>query len=160
MCREKWVFHHVSKASTSLLVKGNYHASLAILQRLPERLSTFGAASTEYSENEIIMQFGLFETKSDLGCSILALTNHAYFKNAKGTKHVPLTMFRFFPCCLEFLNVWLKHSRSSLVFETDNDFIFGMLSTISRIFLLSYNKNQCFRIEAGVIICHIRPKRS
>ena len=68
-------FPPLSKASTSLLVKGNYHAPLAILQGLPERLSTFGAASTEHSENEIIMQFGLFETKSDLGCSIPALKN-------------------------------------------------------------------------------------
>ena len=53
-------------------------------------------------------------------------------KNAKSTKHKPLTILRFYLFCSEFLqcvcllNTRLKHFRSNLVCETPNNFIFRM----------------------------------
>ena len=60
-----------------------------------------------------------------------SVRKHASSKNAKGIKHRRLS--RFCPYYLEtlqgacLLNTALKRSRSNLVFEIHNDFIFGMI---------------------------------
>ena len=86
----------------------------------------------EHSENKINSPLNYLKTRLDLECSSPAFNKQVCWKNNKGTKCRPVTTFRLCSCYMEFLqgacflNASLEHSRSNLVFEIHQHFIFGI----------------------------------
>ena len=89
--------------------------------------------SIEHSENKIITQSGLFE--NEIGAGVLQSSVQQTGVLQEYQRHKPCAtdymsfpslFYELFTNCM-FVNAGLDYSRSNLVFETDNDFIFGML---------------------------------
>ena len=101
------------------------------------RLIKLKSKFCSFPKKRIITLFGLFENEIGPGVLQLTVQKVSTLQENKGTRSQPLKMFRFCPCCLEFLkgicllNGGLDHSRSSLVSEIRDDFIFGMLYSVS-----------------------------
>ena len=81
---------------------------------------------------KVLYSLSCLKTGLDLECSSLVLNKHERCRNTNGTNHAQLIMSRFCLCVMKFLqiicllNAGLEHSRSNLVFETNNAFIFGI----------------------------------
>ena len=82
---------------------------------------------------KLLHNLGCLKARSDLECSNLASNKLEHWRICKDSKHFPMIICQFCPFCVKFfhsvclLNTGLEHSRSNLVFEIRNNFIFGML---------------------------------
>ena len=69
-------------------------------------------------------------------CAPLQIQQDARWNSARGLRHRQLTLLLFHSCCLKFLqdassvSAGLNQSRSNLVFEIRNNFMFGMLYSL------------------------------
>ena len=76
---------------------------------------------------------GCLKTRSDTDCYSPAFNKQEHWRNIEDTKHMKPIMCQFCPCCVKFfrlhclLNAGEELSRSNLVFEIRNNYIFGML---------------------------------
>ena len=101
-------------------------AVLEIIQNL-----SFLWISNEHSERKLWHNLGCLKTRLDLEGSSPPFYKQECCKNAEGKNHVHLIICHFCPYSMNylqtvcFLNAWLEHSRSNLVFETRNRFILG-----------------------------------